>query len=273
MTPRIWMAIVPLAAVLSLGCQDDHPTPSAQLAATNTLLECAARDLLGGSTSVLRLAEPGSCPGHFDIRPSQVAQLRQCRLLLRLDFQKSLDRKLARACQQGLRIAEIRVPGGLAEPDSYLAACDQAADAMVSAGLLSAGQAEERLERIRQRIADAAARSRARVVPLKDTPVLASGHQAAFCRWLGLRVVETFAGADTAAAGRLNRAVVAGEQAGVTLVIANRPEGRRVADALAERLGAATVVFGNFPAPDQGQSAFDDLLAANLRALLEAAGR
>ena len=53
------------------------------------------------------------------------------------------------------------------------------------------------------------------------------------------------------------------------------PEGRRVANALAKRLGAKVVVFGNFPAPapDNGQASFDDLLVDNVRALVEAAGK
>ena len=86
--------------------------------------------------SVLRLAEPGTCPGHFDIRPSQVAELRQCRALLRFDFQKSARRQTRR---DGHRPSWWRC-GFLAElcrPDSYLAACRQIADPLVELGLLA----------------------------------------------------------------------------------------------------------------------------------------
>jgi ABC-type Zn uptake system ZnuABC Zn-binding protein ZnuA len=108
---------------------------------------------------------------------------------------------------------------------------------------------------------------------LKDTPVIVSVHQEAFCKWLGLRPVALFTGDDEAGVGQVDAAVKQGEQAGAKLVIANLPEGRRVADALAERLKAKVVVFGNFPALNNGQSSFDDLLKANVSALLEVAGK
>ncbi|MFP4356716.1 MAG: metal ABC transporter substrate-binding protein [Phycisphaerae bacterium] len=267
--PILMIAVVPMVACMG-GCQSqpDDPPP---VAATNSLLECAVRDLLGDSTSVLRLAEPGMCPGHFDIRPSQVQQLRSCRILLRLDFQKSLETKLAGAKDDGLRIAEIRISGGLCEPESYLAACQQTADALIAANLLDRVTADQRLAAIRARIEQTASRCREKVAGLKDLPVIASSHQEAFCRRLGLRPVAVFAGADSAGVGQVDHAVRQGEQVGVKLIIANRPEGRRVADALANRLGAQVVVFGNFPALGSGHNSFDDLIEANVDALVKAA--
>jgi len=260
-----------IAAISSEGCR--KPSDPAAVAATNSLLECAVKDLLGDSTPVLRLGEPGMCPGHFDIRPSQVNDLRRCRVLLRLDFQKSLDRKLSGAKDKGLRIVEIRIPGGLCEPESYLGACRQTAEALVAAGLLDRVAADRRLSEITARIDRKAAQCRQRAAALKGMPVLASVHQEAFCKWLGLNVVATFSGADTADVGQVDEAVRKGEQAGVKRIVANLPEGRRVADALAERLGAKVVVFGNFPALNDGQSSFEDLLDANIAALLKVTGK
>ena len=273
MTPRtIPLTLLCLLAAGPSGCRNATDRPDPPVAASNSLLECAARDLLGDATPVLRLAEPGMCPGHFDIRPSQVDQLRRCRLLLRLDFQKSLDRKLSGAKEAGLAIAEIRIPGGLCEPDSYLAACRQTAEALIAAGLLDRPAADERLDEITRRMAELASRCQQRAAGLKNEPVVASVHQEAFCRWLGLRPVATFSGADSAGVGQVDAAIREGELAGARLVIANLPEGRRVADALAERLGAKVVVFGNFPALGKGDASFDDLLTANVAALTEAGG-
>ncbi|MFP4107046.1 MAG: metal ABC transporter solute-binding protein, Zn/Mn family [Phycisphaerae bacterium] len=268
---RASILLLAALAVLPLGCRKNSDKPAAPVAATNSLLECAVKDLLGESTSVLRLAEPGMCPGHFDIRPSQVQQLRRCRVLLRLDFQKSLDTKLAGAKDDGLRIAEIRISGGLCEPESYLAACRQTADALIAADLLDRATADQRLAAIRARIEQTSALCRQRVVALRDRSVIASSHQEAFCRWLGLRPVAVFAGADSAGVRQVDHAVRQGEQAGVKLIIANRPEGRRVADALAERLGARVVVFGNFPALSSDHTSFDDLIESNVDALVKAA--
>jgi ABC-type Zn uptake system ZnuABC Zn-binding protein ZnuA len=99
--------------------------------------------------------------------------------------------------------------------------------------------------------------------------VLASGHQADFCRWLGLKMVAEISSADSSSIRDLDEALKAGEAAGVRIVVANEPEGRRAADALTERLHARVVVFANFPQPDK-EAAFDDLVRRNLAALLNA---
>jgi len=270
MTRRaVLVSLVPLLVFSTAGCRRQSDRAAA-VAASNSLLECAARDLLGQSAPIMRLAEPGMCPGHFDVRPSQVAALRRCRVLLRLDFQKSLDAKLAGARDDGLRIAEVRITGGLCEPDSYLAACRQTADALVEAGLLDGAAAEHRLGRIADRMGRLAAECKQAAGPLRGTPVVASVHQEAFCRWLGLKVVATFRAADVESAQRLDDAIRIAKGRNVRLVVANLPEGRRAADFLADGLGGRVVVFGNFPALDDGHCRFDDLVRDNVARLLEA---
>ncbi len=269
---RIFLVAAALTTAIA-GCSDNSCDSVPPAAATNSFLESCVRDLLGCDTAVLRLAEPGMCPGHFDIRPSQVQKLSRCRILLRMDFQDSLDSKLGIATDRGLKIAGINIPGGLCEPDSYISACRQTSAALIEAGLLDSATAENRLAEIERRVKETASRYRKLAEPLKGTPVLASVHQAAFCRWLGLDVVDTFTGADTAQTSRFEDAYKAGKAEGAKIIVANLPEGRQAADALAEKLKAKVVVFGNFPALNGGQEGFDDMLADNVNSLLEAAGK
>jgi ABC-type Zn uptake system ZnuABC Zn-binding protein ZnuA len=115
-------------------------------------------------------------------------------------------------------------------------------------------------------------RCQQRVQPIRGAAVLASVHQKAFCEGLGLDVVATFSAADTAGVGQLDHAVRAAEAANVRAIIANQPEGRRTADALADRLGVPVVMFGNFPAMTDDQATFDELVGANVEALVKAIG-
>lgn len=224
---------------------------------------------------MLRLAEPGTCPGHFDMRPSQVTELRQCRALLRFDFQKSLDAKLAGADTNQPRVAEISIRRGMGLPESYLAACRQSADHFVALGLLTRPDADARLQAIAGRL-DALARdatNRVAQAGLAGSPVIASGHQRDFCEWLGLQVAASFRAADTASVSEIEEAIRAGKLAQIKLVIANLPEGRRTADALGDRLQAKVVVFENFPALKDGRVSFDEMLSANVAALSQTASR
>ncbi|MCX7826390.1 MAG: zinc ABC transporter substrate-binding protein [Verrucomicrobiae bacterium] len=268
-------AAVVFALVLALlaGCSQLADSPALKLGAATSYLECAARDVLGDRVEFIRLAEPGMCPGHFDLRPSQIADLRQCRALLRFDFQKSLDAKLTDIIAQGLKVVDVTVGGGMCEAASYLRACRQLADAFIAAGLIPRDRAEARCEKIAARVNGCLAKLQADVdrAGLKNLPVVASGHQKAFCETLGLRVVGSFRASDVARISEIDDVIQSARKAGVKYIIANLPEGRRLADALGERLGAKVVEFGNFPDAREGEAAFDKLIAANVRALLDAA--
>lgn len=270
-------ALVAAGAALALIVQLPacRPGPLALLstvATTTSYLEAVTRDLLGSETAILRLAEPGACPGHFDIRPSQVRELRRCRALLRFDFQNSLDAKFTGTGTNGPTILEVKLNGGMGVPANYLTACRQAADHFVAAGLLSPAQAADRLRIVSARLEVLTRDLTNRVARagLSGAPVIASGHQRDFCEWLGLKVVAAFRPADTARIREIETAISEGRHANVRLVIANLPEGRRTADALADRLDARVVVFENFPALHQGTVTFDQMLAANVKALVMA---
>lgn len=273
---RALLLVLLSASLVLLGCQRAEPDPSVlRIATTTSYLEAVARDLLGADLQVVRLAEPGTCPGHFDLRPSQVQELRQCRLLLRFDFQQSLDARLAHLSADGPHVVEVAPGGGLSRPDRYLLACRQVADHFVRHGLLTQTSAAVRVETIAQRLTALASDATNQIARagLCGAAVLASVHQREFCEWLGLDVAATFRGADTASIRDLETALSAGKVIPVRLVIANRPEGRRTADALAARLGTTVVVLDNFPSVQDGGVRFDDLLRGNVAALTEGSVR
>jgi zinc transport system substrate-binding protein len=214
------------------------------------------------------------CPGHFDLRPSQIERLASAKLCLRFDFQKGLEQKLVGRLGDDLTIKSISLPAGMCVPASYEAACRQTADILVEQGFLPKEQAGKRLEAVTARMNELSRWMRGQVndAGLADKPVVTSFHQAEFCRALGLNVVATLTAADTARASMLDKAVEAGEREGAKLIIANRPEGRRLADVVADRLGAKVIMFGNFPENDEPE-AFDRLVRANVWALTEGAPR
>ena len=267
---RSLSAALILCTLTLVGChRSEAPTIGPKIGSTTSYLEAALRDLLGQNLALVRLSEPGTCPGHFDIRPSQAVELRQCQALLRFDFQKSLDAKLGGHSTNQPHIAEVVLHGGMCQPENYLSACRQLAEHFVDLKLLSRSNANTRLSAITHRI-EALSRDATNQVAqagLLGAPVIASAHQRDFCACLGLKVVATFRAADTASIAEIEEAIDAGKLNQIRLVIANLPEGRRTADALAERLKARVVVFENFPALRHGSVSFDEMFLANLAVL------
>ena len=74
-----------------------------------------------------------------------------------------------------------------------------------------------------------------------------------------------FPAADVASTGGIDRAVTDAADARVRFIIANVPEGRRMADVLADRLHAPVIVFANFPEPGKPR-AFDAMVRRNVEA-------
>ncbi|NLX55526.1 MAG: zinc ABC transporter substrate-binding protein [Planctomycetaceae bacterium] len=278
-----WLVVlVGLALVGLAGCAGPSDELSEAVAAgeeasvppisvASPFLAAVTRELVGETIPLLTLAEPGMCPGHFDLRPSQVRQAQRCQVVVRFDFQQSLDARLTATRGPSPTIAAVHVSGGMCEPQSYVEAGRQVADALVAAGLLARDAADERLVAVEQRMDALQAWAREQIVSagLDQVAVMASRHQADFCRSLGLHVVATFPSVDESIPSEINRAVQQGQKSGIAWVVANLPEGRQAADALADRLSAQVVVFGNFP-DGQGTDSFDRLVRDNVTSLVKA---
>ncbi len=256
---------------LTAGCEKKTDAENrAEIAVTNSYLGCVVLDLCGDDTEVLCLAPAGMCPGHFDISPSQVEQLCDCKMLLLFDFQKQIVETLSRVRQRGLKTALVAEPGGLCVPETYLAICRKVSEVLSTEFPERKAQYEQRLQAIESDLKQLRRELLEKIqgAGLSEAKVLASNHQADFAGWLGLETVATFVGSDTETVTGIDRCIKKAEGQEIRFVIANKQEGTALAKALAERLKARAVVFSNFPELRGQTGGFDALLRANVEALL-----
>jgi len=259
--------------LLVAGCENKPGEESrAEIAVTNSYLGCVVRELCGDDTEVLCLAPPGMCPGHFDISPSQVRQLCDCRMLLLFDFQKQIEGTLSRLKEKGLKTAIVKETDGLCVPETYLEVCREVSDILSSEYPERNARYQQRLGVIENDIKDLREEllEKMRQAGISSAKVLASNHQADFVRWLGLEPIATFVGSDIETVAGIEHCIKKAKGQDVRFVIANKQEGTALAKALAERLEARAVVFSNFPELSGGASGFDELLRANVDELLRA---
>ncbi|MCX7018993.1 MAG: zinc ABC transporter substrate-binding protein [bacterium] len=276
------MAVV----VVCLGTENHGPPPEprtttdisgVRFAVTNSWLECCLRDIAGPpppDADVARLCPPGSCPGHFDIKPGDAAVLMKCQALFRFDFQKSLDARIQGLRTEGPAIISIPAPDGLCIPDRYLESCESIHDELARLEPGRRAVFDAALTATRARLSSLSAQAHATIADarLPGVRVVVSGRQAAFCRWLGLDTVSAYSGGEAASPAQLRALVEKGRDARVRFVITNLQEGRQMGEALAYHLGAQVVVFSNFPDMTSSQNSFDALVNMNIQALISAAG-
>lgn len=267
------LAFSAACGLLVAGCEKRTDEENgAEIAVTNSYLGSAVLDLCGYDTEVLCLAPPGMCPGHFDITPSQVRQLCDCRVLLLFDFQKQVAETLSRMKEKGLKTAFVEESGGLCVPETYLAVCRRVSDILSTEYPERKAQYQQRLRVIENDLKQLQQElfEKVRQAGISSAKVLASNHQADFANWLGLETIATFIGSDIETVTGIDRCIRKAEGQDIRFVVANKQEGTALARALAERLGAKSVVFSNFPELRREARGFDDLLRANVDSLIRA---
>lgn len=257
-----------LTALLFASAGFMRGAPPPVVVVTTSMIATAVHDVAGDAVRVETLMPAGTCPGQFDLEPRQARQLRDAVLVIRHEYQTFLaDRFVAAGAPAGSVIAPS-AGGPFTIPANYAAYC-----AMIARELgrrLPALQESmaARVAAIRERTAAERTDLRARAAPLRGMRVVAAAFQTDFLRWLGLEVVAVFPPNDDPPPGTLLKVIRDGRTRHAALVVGNLQNGRRVPVAIGGALGVPVVILSNFPAR-AATGAYEELLAANLRSLLE----
>jgi ABC-type Zn uptake system ZnuABC Zn-binding protein ZnuA len=264
------LAVV-LMIFLMCGCGDESAEDTADISVSSSYLSCAVSDIAGSRLDVFSLVPPGMCPGHFDISPSQVGRVCTSRVLFIFDFQESMKDSLSKVTNDDVHIETIAPGGGLCIPDTYAKVCRKVCDVLSKTYPENSEWFRESFNRLEARLDDLGSKVKSRIeaAGLDGKKVICSIHQAGFAEWLGLEVVGTFKGRDTETAGGLNECIKAGLEQDAGVVIANKQEGTKLTEVIADRLGAEMVVFSNFPETKSDNSGFVELINQNVDKLAE----
>ncbi len=257
------------------GCkrkEDNNIKP--EIAVANSYLKAVLEDVCSNQQQIISLVPPGMCPGHFDISPSQVNQLCNCKILFVFDFQQNIEKAIPRIKDKGLKMCSIAPPQGLCIPDTYLAIVKQIVAALSEEKPSRQAYYEYRLVEIENRMKSLSRELLEQIEQskLENSYVIVSQHQVEFAQWLGLNPVSVFSGRDTMTPTQINHNLQEAGQNKINFVIANKQEGTEFAEAFAEHLKTKLVVFSNFPEENTLHTqlpGFDALLHENVNNLIK----
>ncbi len=272
MAPRIKplaLAVLAALASLSVGCGHRAPDEKARsIVTSDTILSGMCASLLpAGSFTVDSIMPPGQCPGHYDMKLSDLVKAKEAVLVVSFVGMPFMRQAETDANRQLLVDAQDR---NWMAPHSYAAGLNMLADRLAERFPEYAPQIRAGLERA---VGEVAVTDR----DLSDTlaragigrkPVIASSMLREPLEWMGLRVVGEYGRPESISAKQIASLIRIGSEERAVMVVDNLQSGPEAGKGIAEALGVPHVIFSNFPS-EKGYAA---TLGDNVRAALAALG-
>ncbi len=257
-----------LAAALMPGpaCRRQAAGP-VRVVASTALIATIVSAVGGEEFSVRTIAPAGMCPGHFDIRPSDVLAANEARLLLNHGWEEWFPRLEQAIDNLRLRRVTLQTRGNWMIPEVQSRAVDEITAQLVELVPARADSLRAAADRYKARIDSAAAGVRAAFADKTLPPVVAAQQQAPFLEWIGFRVVAVYGRAEDFTAAELTRLARTAIETRAAIVVDNLQSGPDAGRTLAAELGIAHVTLTNFPLEGDYVKSLLDNAAALARAL------
>jgi zinc transport system substrate-binding protein len=238
--------VLAVAATLAGGCASDSARRPRVVAST-TLISAIVETVAPGRFAVTTIAPAGLCPGHFDLKPSDVAAANYAKLVLNHGWEAWFPALEKAIVPPGPRRVTLATAGNWMIPEIQKQAAVEIAALLAELDTARADTYRLAATRYGSEVDSAAAAVRALLAGKELPAVIVAEQQAPFLRWLRFHVVATYGRAEDFTAQELTRLARVALDSGVGLIVDNLQSGPDAGKPLAEGLKAKHVTLTNFP--------------------------
>lgn len=240
-----------------------------KVVAGTSLIEDIVLDLTARRVEMISITPGSSCPGHTDLKATDLAFAAAADVALLHQFQADMPqvKTVLAAANTKLRVEILAIPGSWTIPAVQEAATRRISQILTAMRPGWSGDLQQRTAARLARLAAARSQAERRLAPLAGKPVLASAMQAEFLRWAGLRVVQEYGRAEDLTARELVALTEAARGQQIVGVVDNLQSGADAGRSLAEELHVPHVVLSNFPGSLPGAVDYFGLLNQNIQRL------
>jgi zinc transport system substrate-binding protein len=253
-----------------------HAQPSVDIMAGSSFITNIIQDVADGKVETRTLIPPGLCPGHYDLKPSDIEALANSKALFIHNYQQSFQNivgAIEAAENPDLIIMAINITGNWMTPAVQAEAVSKIAQALGEIDQENAayyqGKAADRAQAILakgEQVEDRLLEAR-----VEEVKVICADMQAGFVKWAGFDVVATYGRPEDLSVAEVEELIVKAKGAGVALVIDNLQSGATAASAaMAQDIGAIQVTISNFPGGFEDTETWEKAIDKNVDLLLEA---
>ena len=253
-----------------------HAPPSVDIMAGTSLITNIIQDVADGKLEPRTLIPPGVCPGHYDVKPSDIVALANSKALFIHDYQQNfqnINGAIEAAENPDLIVTVINITGNWMTPPVQAEAVDKIAEALGEIDPENATYYQEEAAERMQVILDKGEEVEGRLsdAGVEDVKVICAEMQQGFVRWAGFNVVATFGRPEDLTPAQVGQLIVEAQEAGVALVIDNLQSGSTTLGASMEQdIEAIPVTISNFPGGLENTETWEKAIDKNVDLLLEA---
>jgi len=256
---------------ISTGCTDtshkDDLNAARVVITSDTILSGMISSLLPERKySIEAILPPGQCPGHYDVKLSDIEKLKNAYLVVSFVGMPFMSKTSASGRFQILVDAEGR---NFMSPDSYVFGLNTIAEKLLRYFPEDSDTIVKRKRKAIAGINEGAGliHKRIKKAGISGMTVIASSMQRQPLEWMGLRVVATYGRQEAMSAKEIVRLLEVGKSEKVRMVVDNLQSGPDAGKSIAEGLNVPHVVLSNFPS----EKGYLTTLEENAEAVIKAA--
>lgn len=238
----------------------------------STLLEDIVSDLTAGRAKTRLLISGSACPGHTDVKASDLvfaANAQGIYVHPRQMTLPSLTQLFAAKEQLRTRTHGIGVSGSWLIPDVQIQASRAVAKKLVQGETSDFSDAVyARLQKRIERIKDFSEGLEPVRTRFHGKPVVSALMQKDFVSWCGFSIAATFGGAESMNPKILAEIIALARKRRVIGVVENLQSGKEAGLPIAEELKIPRAILSNFPGSDDNVPDYFSLVRENIRQLL-----
>lgn len=238
----------------------------------STLLEDIVSDLTAGRAKTRLLISGSACPGHTDVKASDLvfaANAQGIYVHPRQMTLPSLTQLFAAKEQLRTRTHGIGVSGSWLIPDVQIQASRAVAKTLVQGETSDFSEAVYgRLQKRIERIKDFSEGLESVRTRFHGKPVVSALMQKDFVSWCGFSIAATFGGAESMNPKILAEIIALARKRRVIGVVENLQSGKEAGLPIAEELKIPRAILSNFPGSDDNIPDYFSLVRENIRQLL-----
>ena len=261
-----------VVASLTGSCRSEE-TEELKVVTSTSIIASIVERVGGDKVNVVNIIPPAQCPGHFDVKPSDIQKLADADLFLLHGWQGEMfsNELIASANNPELAVFRIDVKGNWMTPPVQIEAIDRIT------GILSQIDADNAAAYQKAAI-ELAARVEAKGVEIKtkldkanlsSINVMCADQQAGFIQWAGFNIVATFGEPASLTPQVVKELVDKGRAGKVTLIIDNLQSGQDAGAGIAEELGIKRMTLSNFPGGFENTETWEQAIDYNVELLLQ----